>query len=230
MNTVDEPDAMTSLPNQVYLVVGVLLLLGLILVWLGFRQLFRRRLVSGGSGLLAGALLIVAGVAVVGVVANIYTYKQLTAEQFVGTLSFERYAPQEYVARLVLRDGGEREFTVYGDECQLDARILKWKGYGNLIGLDTLYRLERLGGRYGDEDQETDSPRSVHSLAEQAGLDLWALINRFERWLPWADAVYGNAVYVPMIHDGRYRISMSRSGLVARADNNTAERAINQWQ
>lgn len=221
---------MSSIPGQLYLIVGLLLLLGLILAWMGFRRLFNRKLLTGGSSLLVGAMLMALGIATIGAVANIYTYQRLTAEQFVGTLSFERYAPQEYVVQLVRRDGAESQFTIYGDECQLDARILKWKGHGNLLGLDTLYRLERIGGRYGDEDQETDERRSVHPLAEEAGIELWELVNRFERWLPWADAVYGNAVYVPMIDRGRYRITMSASGLVARPDNQAAEQAIDRWQ
>lgn len=221
---------MGALPNQIYLVIGAVLLLGLVLAWMGFRRLFSRRVASGGVSLIAGLAALALVVASLGIIANLYTYQRLTAEQPVGTLAFERYAPQEFVATLVRRDGTEKAFSVFGDECQLDARILKWRGSGNLLGLDTLYRLERLAGRYSDSVEETENRRSVFPLAEEAGIELWELVNRFEQWLPWVDAVYGNAVYVPMAPGARYRVSITTSGLIARPDNTAAERAVSKWR
>ena len=34
--------------------------------------------------------------------------------------------------------------------------------------------------------------------------------------MPWADALYGSAVYVPMSDGARYQVVVSQSGLVAR--------------
>jgi len=53
-----------------------------------------------------------------------------------------------------------------GDEWQIDARVLKWRGMAVLIGFDTLYRLDRLSGRYRDITQERIGLRTVHSLSE----------------------------------------------------------------
>ena len=64
-------------------------------------------------------------------------------------------------------------FVLSGDEWQLDARVLKWKGWANLFGLDAQYRLERVSGRYRDIEQERTGERTVYALAENPGLDLW---------------------------------------------------------
>ncbi len=122
-------------------------------------------------------------------------------------------------------------FDIGGDEWQMDARVLKWKGSALLLGSDTLYRLDRLSGRYRDIAQERTQQRSVYSLVEKGmGLDIWPLMQRYSRWVPWVDAVYGNAAYMPMADGARFVVSVGASGLVARPGNSDAERAVRQWR
>jgi hypothetical protein len=215
--------------NPLYIFVGLLTLLGLVLLWMGIHRLVRRRFVGGGLSFVLGACLLAIAAGTLGAAANLYTYQRLTQEQPVGMLVFERYAPQEFIATLSRPGKPEQQFSILGDECQLDARILKWQGMGTLLGLDTLFRLERIGGRYRETGQDNNKPRSVYPLAEQAGIEFWSLVNRFDRWLPWVDAVYGNAVYVPMADDAEFSISMTTSGLVARPRNSVAEQTIRNW-
>ena len=70
----------------------------------------------------------------------------------------------------------------------------------------------------------------MHTLSEHAGIELWDLVSRFNSWLPWIDAVYGNAVYVPMAQNAKFAISVSNSGLVARPTNRAAEKAVKNWK
>jgi hypothetical protein len=221
------------MPNQIYLIIALLLVLGLVLLWMGFRRLLgHRRMFSGTFNTLLGALLISLAVGVVGVLANLYTYQQLTREQPVGDIHFTRWGTQQYVATLTLADNTAAvplEFSLLGDEAQLDARILKWKGIGNLLGFETLYRLERLGGRYRNVADETGKERTVYALAENPGIEIWSLVNQYQQWLPWVDATYGNAVYLPMAHDAVYSLSMSNSGLVARPGNDSAGAVLRDW-
>jgi hypothetical protein len=221
---------MKEIPVQVYIVFAAVLVLGLTLAWMGFRRLFNRRLLAGGSSLIIGLLLLTVAVATVGAMANLYTYLKLTSEQLVGNIEFQKYANQEFIAKLTRADGDIKRYTIFGDECQLDARILKWKGSANLFGFDTLYRLERVSGRYGQTTQDETARRSVHPLAENAGFEIWEVIHRFDDWLPWADAFYGNAVYVPMQDGASYTVTVSTSGLVARPQNIEAKKAIKNWK
>jgi hypothetical protein len=221
---------MNELPIQVYIVIGAFLVLGLTLAWMGFRRMFNRRLLAGGTNLVIGLLLLAITLAAIGAIANLYTYLKLTSEELVGTIEFQKYANQEYITKLTRADGDIKRYTIFGDECQLDARILKWKGSANLLGFNTLYRLERVSGRYSNTDQAKNSPRSAHSLTEHAGLEIWEIIHRFDDWLPWVDAFYGNAVYVPMQDGAQYMVTVSITGLVARAQNNEARKAIQNWK
>lgn len=216
--------------NPLYIIIGLLVLLGFALLWMGISRLVRRRFVGGAFNFILGACFIAVAAGIIGAAANLYTYQRLINEQPVGTLTFEQYAPQEFVATFSRREKLPQQFSILGEECQLDARILKWQGMGTLLGLDTLFRLERISGRYRELRQENDKPRSVYPLAEQAGIEFWSLVNRFDRWLPWVDAVYGNAVYVPMADDAEFIISITTSGLVARPGNRIAEQTIRNWR
>jgi len=70
----------------------------------------------------------------------------------------------------------------------------------------------------------------VYALSENPGLDLWMLSTRYPRWLPFVDAVYGSATYMPMAHGARYQVSMTQSGLVARPMNQAAATATESWK
>lgn len=221
---------MQDVPSQIYIAIGAFVLLGLALTWMGFRRLFHRRFFAGGTVTLSGLVLLLLAVVTVGVLANLYTYHRLTAEQLVGTLAFREYEGRKFVASFTPYNGRTREFNIIGDQCQLDARILKWRGPATLLGLHPVYRLERLSGRYADASKERDGQRSVHELAEKAGIEFWDLVNQYNNWLPWVDAIYGNAVYLPMRNSAEFRISITYSGLVARPTNKAAQRAIKNWK
>jgi hypothetical protein len=117
-----------------------------------------------------------------------------------------------------------------GDEWQIDARVLKWRGIAVLIGFDTLYRLDRLSGRYRNIVQEITGQRTVYSLSEEQGLDLWLIARRYALWIPWVDALYGSATYMPMVDGASYTISVSSTGLLARPSNDIASKAVGEWR
>jgi hypothetical protein len=162
--------------------------------------------------------------------ATLHTYARLSYEQPVAQLTFVALGPQLYTATLTRAPAGDVEtFALNGDEWQLDARVLKWRGFANLLGLDARYRLERLGGRYVDIEQEKTAPRSVYGLGEAPALDLWLLARAYPRWLPFVDAVYGSATYLPMADGARYRVTITQTGLIARPANEAAEAAVGAW-
>jgi len=179
----------------------------------------------GGVSLAALLALAALGVALG---MNLYTYARLTHEEPVAELSFEARGPQRFLATLtILPERGVRRFELAGDDWQLDARVLKWRGWANLLGLDARYRLERVSGRYRDVAQERSAPHSVYALGEESVLDLWSLANQYPDWLPVVDAVYGSATYLPMAAGARYEVSLTQSGLIARPQT-AAARALSR--
>jgi hypothetical protein len=209
-------------------VVGVLLAFPFELA--AIRRLRRLQLVRGTLFFLSGAtVLLVAAVAVL-VAANLYTYARLTHEQEAARVSMRQLGERHYVLSVQPKGEPPRHFELRGDEWQMDARVLKWRAMGNLLGFDTLYRLERLSGRYGSVAAERAGPRTVHDLSEETSLDLWSLVRRHHAYIPFADALYGSAVYVPMSEGAEYTVSVSASGLVVRPGNDTARKAVGGWK
>jgi hypothetical protein len=211
-----------------FALIGALLAVPLLVA--GLRRLGRLRLVRGTLYLLLGGsvLLLVTGAGLVA--ANLFTYARLTHEQEAARVTTRQLGERHFAVSLQAKKAPPKHFELRGDEWQIDARVLKWRGAGNLLGLDTLYRLERLAGRYGDVASERAAPRTVHDLAEESGLDLWALTRRYQRYVPLADAMYGSAAFVPMAEGAEYVVTVSSTGLVVRPRNEAARKAVGGWK
>jgi hypothetical protein len=206
------------------------LLVGLLLIFAGLRRLWQRRIVTGTLAGTGGLCLISLATAFMLLALNMLTYHRLTYEKPIVTLAFTQLGPQKYNVTLEYMDRNQpEEFTLNGDEWQLDARILRWEPALQILGFNTIYRLERLNGRYGKIDQEKSRPRTVYSLAEEQGLDIWSLAREYQYWLKWLDAYYGNATYLPMQDGARFVVAINQYGLIARPDNIPAEDALSEW-
>jgi hypothetical protein len=208
---------------------GVLLALPFELAAL--RRLRHVRLVSGTLFLLTGGMVLLFGVVAALVIANLYTYARLTHEQEAARVSSRQLGERRYVVSLQPPNGTARHFELRGDEWQIDARVLKWRALATLLGFDTVYRLERLSGRYADVADERSSPRTVYDLStEDASLDVWTLVRRHHQYVPFVDALYGSAVYVPLSEGAEYLVTVSTSGLVVRPANEAAKKAVGGWR
>lgn len=207
----------------------VLALLALFFFIHSLKTLLRGRLAGAGGRLLLGAVLLVLGGVLLLVISNLYVYEQLTHEREVATVRLERVGDHHF--RLILKqpEGVPREFDVLGDEWQLDARILKWQGPVQLLGLRNRYRLERVQGRYRSVGQERRNNRTVYDLAEQADFDLWKWMATQPDWLVWVDAYFGSSTYLPMADGAAYNVVITTNGLLARPANEVARAAIARW-
>lgn len=160
---------------------------------------------------------------------NLWSYQRLTAEQLVADIGFIQSTQGAYLATLTLPDGSAQQFTLKGDDWQLDARLVTWAPWMQLLGNDPLFRLDRLSGRYRDIEEVRTQLPTAYALAENPGLDLWALARDGGDWLPGIDGAYGSAVFLPMTNGARYRITLSARGLVARPYNESAAAAVSTW-
>jgi len=196
----------------------------------GVRHVRRRRRVRGAlhglTGLVIGCLSAI--VLLIGI--NLLTYARFTAERPVAAVRFQQLSPQRYAVILVRHDGRVVRTTLEGDEWELDARIIKWNGIATVIGFKPLYRLQRLSGRYARIGDELSRPASGVALAKEPGVSLWDLAHHESGWLPFVDASYGTATYLPMSDGAAYRVSLSVTGLLARPANAAAEKAVQNWE
>jgi hypothetical protein len=194
------------------------------------RRLRRLKLIRGTLYLLTGGVVLLLVAAAGLVTANLFTYARLTHEQEAAPVTTRQLRERQFAVTVQTRDRPARNFNLRGDEWQIDARILKWRALGNLLGFDTVFRLERLSGRYGDVVSERAAPRTVYELAAEPGVDFWTFARHYHQYVPLADALYGSAAYVPMAEDAQYVVTVSASGLVVRPDNDAARKAVGGWK
>lgn len=152
-------------------------------------------------------------------------YHRLGSEAVVATVQTRQLAPQRYAVDLSFPDGSRRSAEIEGDQWQIDAHIIKWRSPALLLGAQPLYRLDRLSGRYRRID-DARRPMSAVDLSAESLVDLADIKRRFPRWLPWVDADFGSAAYLPLLDNGRYTVTLAAAGgLVARpADQATEDR------
>jgi hypothetical protein len=166
-------------------------------------------------GLLGGVL----GTALIG-------YRRLSGEVPVASLTARQVGKQDFALRVDFPDGSHQSAELHGDEWQLDARVIKWTPRAVMLGAQPLYRLDRISGRYRDAAQAQTTTPSVIPLGRDSVVDLWQLKQHFPQWLPWIDADYGSAAYLPLADSANYRATISPTGgLIARpADAASAEK------
>jgi hypothetical protein len=215
--------------NPRLLLIGLLALGALLafpLLVASIDRLSRLRLKSAILYLLLGMLFILLGLTAGLVTASLHTYRRLTHEQLAAKVSMRQLGERQFRLTLAAPDAAPRDFQVLGDEWQIDARVVKWRGLGALAEFDTVYRLERLSGRYAEATQAS-LPRSAHSLAKWEPVDLWVLVRRYRPYLAFVNAYEENAGYAPMAAGAEYAVGVSASGLVVQPANEVARRALN---
>ena len=217
------------------LVVGLLLaavvcvVLALPLMRRRRKPLSLRRPRRSPMALAVAAVLIVLAILLSVLALSLRQFQRLAADQPVALITTTQLAAQRFSVALDTGDGAPRVFEIAGDHWQIDARVVRWQLPALLAGAPALYRLERLSGRYADIDAERELERTVHSL-ESGTLtvlpDLFDIKRSHPRWLPFVDARFGSAAYLPMLDGARFEVVFNpRGGLVARpADQQTAQR------
>ncbi len=172
-----------------------------------------------GAGLLSVllALALLAGAALCAVVsAGLSGYRALTREELVAPVHTIPTGPQAFEARIVLPDGSESRHSLAGDQFAIEARILKWHPWANLLGLHTAYELDRVTGRYVAIEDEQRRPRTVYPLAPEHRVDLFAWRARLPWLAPLVDAEYGSSTFTRADRVATYEVRVSTTGLLVR--------------
>lgn len=214
---------------------GLLLLSGLLALviggfgWRFVHQLKRRRLLSGLLWSAQGVVVFCVFITVLLVYSNLHTYHRLTYERVIADVYVRKLESQKFQLSLSYSaaDEDQRYYIIEGDQWQLDARILKWKGWANLLGLDSFYQLDRLSGRYKDIQLARLKTPSVFELSQQTrGLDIWKLKQLLQEKMSFVDAHFGQAVFMPMLDGAHFQVSMGQGGLLVRPVNGIARASI----
>lgn len=211
--------------------------IGLMLSFAGLGRLLKLRLAAGGLRFLFGiGFLGLSGfVTLAGL--NMQTFKRLTYERVVATISFEKVddVDDTYSVTLLLPEGEVREIdTLVGDEFSLGAQVITFKPVAQMLGYDSVYRLDYVEGRYArryNTNRVVEAISTGIQLYENPGLDVYALAkeqgSRFGVGTAQRDANFGSAVYAPMGDGLEYEVSLTQTALVLRPANSAAKAALN---
>jgi len=121
-------------------------------------------------------------------------------------------------------------YALKGDEWRVEARVLKWKSWANMLGLDARYRLERLSGEFSDVALEQTGPRSTYALRPANDDNRLTCLSGRLHQARMVDTVYGSAALMPMADGAQYALAITQAGLIARPANDQAVQAVGGWK
>lgn len=199
----------------------------------------RRRLVAGWCQGASGLGAIFGGAAIGLLALDLSTYLRLSHETPVAKLQVMHHTPSHVMVELSLTDDTSnqsgRSFALphsrsHG-QWQLDARVIKWRPWANVLGLDARYRLERLSARpvkARGAQSYIGFDLSRPAQGWSATLTVWELARR--GWLPGLDVAFGSSVYAPLVPGAEFDVHLAQSGLLVRPANQTAIQALGRWR
>lgn len=195
------------------LVFAALALLVTILAIAAFR---RQRPVAGSTGALMGLLLLTAGALCATLALATRGFRALTREEVAAVVETRPTGEHRFEATFQFPDGSRRTYHLRGDQVYVDARIVKWEPAVNLLGLHTLYELDRVGGRYRRLAAERDSPRTVYPLGRDRPVEIGGLLDRLPFLRELVDAEYGSATFVEVSRPRTLEVRVGTDGLLIR--------------
>jgi hypothetical protein len=198
----------------------VIIFLCLLLVGLGLGVRARSAIRNGDYvralvRFLAGIIFLLLALLLATITVGTQGYRALTNEDVAATVKTEPLGPQRFRATITLPDKRLAMYELQGDAFYVDAHILKWKPWANLLGLHTAYELDRVAGRYNAVADEQSRPHSVYSLATNKPLDVFFLARRTLLGAM-VDAEYGSAAFIAGNQPAEYQVRVSTTGLLIR--------------
>jgi len=225
-----------------WIIPGVVGVIGLAIALSGVGWMFRGRPFKGGRGVAGGGIFLAIGAVVALMGLNIQTYHRLgEAERQVATIAFDQVEGTENTYNVSITEapnpdgtpGAVHNFEATGDDWMISSRVLRWKPWATVLGLDAQYRLDRFDSRYRDIATAQTTPPSVYDLrpVRRTGIDFLPVVEAVGKYVPVVDTPeHGQAIYWPMADGAQYRIDITAQGqLLPDEINREAQDAVAAW-
>jgi hypothetical protein len=180
---------------------------------LGVRQIFFR--------LLTVAALALAGIASIASGFSLRSYQVFTRADIVATVSCldRKTDPERMTLDIQWQDAAKkvqrRVISLYGEEWELSAQVIKWNPLINLAGMHTGYQLQTLRGVYPN-GRLPGSPDFSLALNPEPNV-IGEVLNRMMRLLPGVESVFRSAVSSGAAPGQIYEVLITTSGLTLRS-------------
>jgi hypothetical protein len=202
--------------NSLVVLIIVCGVLSLIFFIVAISALRRKKILKSAMRILLAALFLTLAALFGTITIATIGYKALTYEETAATVRIEPLGTKSFMAHFIFPDGRQASYKLAGDELYVDAHILKWKHFVNILGLHTAYELDRVTGRYIDVKDELGSPRTVFVLSQDKPLNMFNLRQRYFFLGRLLDADYGSATFINSDKAAIFEIRVSATGLLIR--------------
>lgn len=148
-----------------------------------------------------------------------YIYQQFNIETPIAEIHFDRRSEQSYTAYLATGDLCNTDgYELFGDQWQLDASFIKWNAVAATAGLKSLYKLDRLSGRYKDVQQQNSRYHKAYDISPELYFEWFNVSLRGEGGYL-VDTQYGSSVFLDIDTSKIYTLYKTEDGLIAKAKN-----------
>lgn len=160
-------------------------------------------------------------VAIAAFVLALGAYRAFSHEELVAVVRCEKQGgPGEFLLEITPMEdeipGITQRYPMVGDQWSIGGDVLKWEPWLAFAGLKSRHKLTRLSSRYWTAQAEMSQPRKAYDLNGGTS-PLWRWFYDSGTPLPFVDAVYGNAAYVPVRSGQRWGVYVTHSGYFIRS-------------
>ncbi len=197
----------------------VFAILALVFLGITFKAVRKRKIIGTTLSFVTLLLMIVLTLLCMTLSISLQGYNALTKEELAATIQIEPMGRQKFAASFTFPDNSNARYIISGDEIYVDAHILKWHPIANILGLHTLYQLDRVGGRYRKLFDEQTRTRSTFSLSKNQYFDMFDLREDYDFLAPLVDAEYGSGTFINVKQISKLNVMVSTTGLLIRKVN-----------
>jgi len=192
---------------------GVLgLVVGLLSVLAGWR---RAGLIAKCRGILGGLIYAGLGSGCLAFALTLRAFDAFVQKAPVAEVRCRWRSPQAFTLTLTPLRQGTRQpsqtFELRGDQWSVSGGIVKWHPWLTALGLPSYHRLTRVSGRFTRAAQERLAAPTAFEI-DGEGHWLWAWWYRLDPYLPFVEAAYGSAAFLPVDPDVLAVVSVTPSG------------------
>lgn len=145
-------------------------------------------------------------------------YSAFTKEELVATVECQRALDHEsdfIVGVRLVKDGQLGDPSLYaisGNQWTIEGDVIQWHNWVRFTGMNTMYRLTRVRGRYTSAQDERTKKASVHSLHESENSAFWKMMHGVGDLMFFVRSSYGSATFTYPSYTDLFEVYVTGSG------------------